>query len=188
MRGHGAQEPTSHRIDVVDLRHRPTTPPCRCCFRFDERPTTNLQSSRRPSSNCRTRSESCRTCAVKPTNMLNSIGCHVPTFGSIPPAARRERTASQSWSSASWSYVERARRNGRRPCNSDSTRVLHGGTLRPMGARIHQTNRLFFLTRDLKVKVPTSVRCSLQNRMVSQRGCPTHWSQCPSPRDLELQP
>ena len=67
-------------------------------------------------------------------------------------------------------------------------RALHGGTLRPMGARIHQTNRLFFLTRDLKVKVPTSVRCSLQNRMVSQRGCPTHWSQCPSPRDLELQP
>ena len=158
MRGHGAQEPTSHRIDVVDLRHRPTTPPCRCCFRFDERPTTNLQSSRRPSSNCRTRSESCRTCAVKPTNMLNSIGCHVPTFGSIPPAARRERTASQSWSSASWSYVERARRNGRRPCNSASTRPPRRYTS-AHGCKDSSNQQVVFL--DPRLESESAYKCSL---------------------------
>ena len=155
MRGHGAQEPTSHRIDVVDLRHRPTTPPCRCCFRFDERPTTNLQSSRRPSSNCRTRSESCRTCAVKPTNMLNSIGCHVPTFGSIPPAARRERTASQSWSSASWSYVERARRNGKTlQFSFNAVLAVH---FSPWCGLSNQW--LFFL--DLRLESESAYKCSL---------------------------
>ena len=35
--------------------------------------------------------------------MLRTVGCHVFTAGSIPPAARRSRTASKSASNAVWS-------------------------------------------------------------------------------------